>query len=794
MLRRCSIALLSALAVLAFAAPQSLAADARYEGISADGSVAFFSTTDKLVPGDTDTRRDLYERSYDGTIEGYVTRQVSFGPKGGNNAFDVQFQAATADGVQVFFSTGERLTSEDKDSATDIYVRDLDLNKTTLVSAGDPSCAGAGCGSANSAVSAVAGGVAAGGDVVFFASEERLSTADSDGFADVYARDVLAGTTTLVSEGGTACVPSGCGDGSVPAFFQGASSDGTKAFFTTAEKLTGGDTDTLTDLYERDLEAGETRLVSTQGICPAGVDCSPIFGGNSADGSHVFFESSERIAGEDLDSQQDVYDWSDGTAVLASRGLGGVNGPFNALYAGSSADGGAVFVATEERLDAVLDIDEAQDVYARIDGASTALVSAGEAGCLPGCGNGDFPASLRWISSDGAIALFSSQESLASADADGAFDLYRRELPGGPTTLVSQADPSCSAPECGNAALNANFAAASADASHVFLVTAEPLVDADADTQIDVYDRSGGGTALVSTGPINGNGPHGAQLQGASSDGAHAFFVTKERLTGEDDFAGEEDVYVRSASGTLLVSAENDPELDLGPPPPQLQSTDPPSPGASTEPRIVGFEAESAADIKIYTSPDCSGEPVATGSAEELADPGIAVTVAPGSTTAFRATAEAEGFASACSSPLSYQQQNPTPPPPPPPPGGGSGDGTGGSSGSGGGGAAGGSGGGTGGGSGGGLVYVTPATRITFAPASRTRARRPVFRFVDSTGQSGTRFRCRIDRRRWTGCKSPTKLKRLRPGRHVFRVRGINAAGEVERRPSKRVFRVVRRR
>jgi len=174
MAARISLAVTATL--LAFA-PAAHGADSHYEGISGDGAIAFFSTTDKLVPGDTDTRRDVYVRTYDEEIGGYVTRQVSFGPTGGNDAFDVQYLGASEDGLQVFFSTRERLTATDKDTATDIYVRDLEENKTTLVSLGDPSCAGEGCGSAsaNGDVSAVSGGIAGDGNTVFFASEERFA-------------------------------------------------------------------------------------------------------------------------------------------------------------------------------------------------------------------------------------------------------------------------------------------------------------------------------------------------------------------------------------------------------------------------------------------------------------------------------------------------------------------------------------------------------------------------------------------------------------------------------------------
>jgi hypothetical protein len=190
-------------------------------------------------------------------------------------------------------------------------------------------------------------------------------------------------------------------------------------------------------------------------------------------------------------------------------------------------------------------------------------------------------------------------------------------------------------------------------------------------------------------------------------------------------------------------------------------------------------EAMAGATVKVYASDDCSGEPLGSGSGAELLDPGFIVSVPAGSLTEFRATAEAEGFVSACSQPISYLQLSeeveevpvdgggvlgttPTPtvklPPPVPGP-----------------------------------RYLTPQTRITFAPAAKTRSRNPIFRFTDETGQSGTTFRCKVDRKPWKACTSPLRLKRLSPGKHVLRIKGTNAVGGVEPAAAKRTFRVVPR-
>jgi hypothetical protein len=546
------------------------------------------------------------------------------------------------------------------------------------------------------------------------------------------------------------------------------------------------DGDGVSDIYEHDLGAGATSLVSiSSGNCPPGQNCDPSFGGVSSDGTHVFFETKDRVsAGQDTDSSQDVYDWSGGVATLASIGPAGGNGEVNALYAGSSSNGGTAFFTTGESLDAAADTDAAQDVYARVGGSATELVSAGAASCQPSCGNGDFPVSLSWVAPLGSVAVISTAEPLAGADTDASQDIYVRDLAAGTTTLASQADSTCVTPGCGNGAFDAKFSAASGDGSRVFFVSDEPLVPGDNDVSTDVYERAGGATALVSTGTINGNGAFDAQLYGVSQDGLRGFFVTRERLAVDDDFLGEEDVFAHSAAGTLLVSVGNDPGLVLGPPPPALSTTSPPSPNASTSPAILG-QATAGASIKLYVSADCSGEPVATGTAAQLASPGIAVTVAAGSTTTFRATAEADGVTSVCSDPISYQQQDAAPPPPDP--GGGAG------------------GGGTvpdsGSGSGGsstsppvadGRTFLIPQTRITFAPGTKTRARRPVFRFADATGQEGTTFRCKLDRRAWFGCNSPTRLKRLRWGKHTFRVTAVNGAGAQEPGLAKQAFKVVK--
>lgn len=767
-----------ACALAALSAPVAVADPANFAGASADGGIVFFTTTEKLVPGDTDTRQDVYERSYDEDLDRHVTRLVSTGPTGGNDAYPVLYNGASADGTKAFFSTEEQLVGTDKDRSEDIYVRSLAANTTALVSAGDPGCASGGCGGAEVDASFSPGGVVPSGDVVFFRSSEPLEAADGDTFLDLYVRDLGAGTTTLVSVPAVGCV--GCGSGSFAATFRGASADGDKAFFTTDEKLAGGDTDALLDIYRRDLESGETTLVSTPGTCPAASDCSAVYAGVSADGAHAYFETNERLVGADQDDARDVYDWFGGVPTLVSTGPAGGNDDRVATFAGAGSDTSRVYFETDESL-VTADEDNANDVYER-SGGTTALISIGPAG-----GNGTSPASLEWISPDGSTdtVLFGTAEPLVTGDEDAFQDVYARS--GGTVALRSLAAGG------GNGPYNASFAGASDDGQHVFVVTPEPLVPAeDTDTGLDVYELTGGVATLVSTGPLGGKTsiPAGLPSGAVAADGSHAFFITEERLT-EGDPDAENDVYDYFSGGTLLASTGN--TAPIGPPTPTLTGTDPASPGASLTPRIKG-QAQLDTAIKVYATSDCSGVPAATGTSAQLAGAGIEVPVAPGSSNSLRVTAtDANGDTSPCSASIPYSQQNSTPPDPDPDPDPGPGTppdsgstppptGSGGGSG----------GGGKGKGGNGGVVFRTPDTKITFAPAGVTRVRRPVFRFTDPLNEQGSSFKCKLDREGWRNCGSPLKVKRLKFGRHKLVVRAVNALGVIDPAPASRSFKVVK--
>lgn len=787
MLRVTSL-LLTLVAMLMLTASASAAP--AYKGSSNDGRIVFFETDEQLVPGDTDAKRDVYERFYDDEvgIKSYVTREISLGPAGGNDAFNATFEKASADGTVVFFSTEEALVEEDADRRMDVYMREPEGGETTLVSQGAAGCSPCG----NGPFDAGFAGASSDGEEAFFVSQEELVGADKDNSVDIYERDLSGdGETKLISTG--TCTPE-CGNGPHDAALRGVSADGSHVYFTTEEALSPFDHDSVSDIYARDVTgAGETTLVSQAGEGCGGCGNGskvPVYRGSSEDVSRVFFTTDEKLVGADTDTATDIYarDLPGGPTMLVS----GASSTKTVSYAAASATGAHAFFTTDESLVGE-DEDTVNDVYEWSGGAPT-LVTTAE--CTSACG-----ATFDAVSPDSNTVLFSTAARLDGEDTDSNIDIYSQQVGGGAPLLVSRGEGSC-APVCGNDAFDARFPnlsdRASADTSHVVFTSAEALSAEDVDIEDDIYvrDVSKGETSLVTMSsqgvcPLE-QGKCGATVVDSSAGGDRVFFTSAERFTTEDPDS-ELDIYERFLAPdpaddvTRLVSTGNSLDLELGPPAPKLESTSPASPGASITPKIIGTAAANAR-VKIYATSNCSGEPVAHGSASQLASPGIGVTVKVGHAAKFWATAEAEGFVSLCSSPISYTQQDPS-----------SGEG-------------GNEGGGQQGDGGGTSApttgtekvstlkpppatpqYLTPRTRITFAPAEKTRKRNPVFRFIDLTEQVGTKFSCKLDRNAWKHCISPLQLKHLSRGPHLLEIKAVNAAGAAEPRPATRRFKVVPR-
>ena len=381
------------------------------------------------------------------------------------------------------------------------------------------------------------------GSRVFFRTSQTLTPDDLD-TNHFDVYERTGGVTTMVSKPSTVADPN-WGE----ADFEGASADGSRVFFTTSQKMTADDLDgDRQDVYER--SGGLTTLVSapTEVTDPDTNDV--FFDGVSDDGTRVFFSTRQKLHDDDADAnRQDVYERTAGTTTLVSDSTG-LTDPdtHDILFEGASADGSRVFLSTSQKL-TTDDLDtNRQDVYERAGGTTT-LVSAPATGFSDPNTNGvDFAGA----SADGSRVFLETSQALTAGDIDTArLDVYERA--GGVTTLVSQP----SVPPDPNSG-DASFGGASQDGTRIFFTTNQALTDDDLDTdRQDVYERSGATTTLVSkaaTGVVDPN-TNSVDFAGASADGSRVFLETQQALTAGDADTAREDVYERAAGATTLVSA-----------------------------------------------------------------------------------------------------------------------------------------------------------------------------------------------------------------------------------------------
>lgn len=64
-------------------------------------------------------------------------------------------------------------------------------------------------------------------------------------------------------------------------------------------------------------------------------------------------------------------------------------------------------------------------------------------------------------------------------------------------------------------------------------------------------------------------------------------------------------------------------------------------------------------------------------------------------------------------------------------------------------------------------------------------------KFVFRSSVPGSRFRCKLDKKPFRGCRSPKLYRELKPGPHVFKVRAITADGTRDRTPAIRKFTIL---
>ena len=174
---------------------------------------------------------------------------------------------------------------------------------------------------------------------------------------------------------------------------------------------------------------------------------------------------------------------------------------------------------------------------------------------------------------------------------------------------------------------------------------------------------------------------------------------------------------------------------------PSLTDTDPDSPANDNNPEVKG-SAEAGSTVKIYSTADCTGTPLASGTAGELRLTGLTVNVAGDQTTSLRARAtDRAGNESGCSAAIEYTEDS-----------------------------------------------TPPDSELTDAPPPETTKRKVKFAFSSTEAQST--FRCSLDKATIKPCESPL-TKRVSRGTHVFRVYALDPSGNADSTPAKAKFKVL---
>jgi len=269
----------------------------------------------------------------------------------------------SADGRYVAFdSEATNLTAVDVNNAGDVFLRDLTLSTTSLISLTSTGTQVDG-GSGNPSIS---------GDGHFVAFESDSTnltgTADTNGFTDIYVKDTQTGAVARAS------LTSAGGEPNSDSTWPSISGDGRYVVFDSdADNLIPNDTNGAGDIFVRDMQTGTTLGVSVSGNT-GGFD-----GSISLDGRFVVFNSSStNLVPDDTNGVMDVFVYAvqTGQIVRASVNSSGVQGDYSSMEPSISGDGRYVTFSSSSNNFTTLDTYGYSHLYVRdMQTGTTALAS-----------------------------------------------------------------------------------------------------------------------------------------------------------------------------------------------------------------------------------------------------------------------------------------------------------------------------------------------------------------------------------------------------------------------------------
>lgn len=294
--------------------------------ISDDGRyIAYYSNASNLVPGDTNAATDIF--IYDMQTETTARVSITSGGVQANNSSSTL--SISSDGRYIAFqSDATNLVPNDTNAAGDIFVHDLQMGTTTRVSVSSSGVQGNGGSHAPS--------ISADGRYIAFTSlAANLVSGDSNGFEDIFVRDMQTGVTTLVSVSSSGTQGNGFSQDS------SISADGHSiAFKSAASNLVSGGTSGA-GIFVHNIQTGITTLVSvdSSGVQGNGYTQDPSI---SSDGRYIAFEShATNLVTGDTNGSPDVFvhDMQVGITTRVSVNSSGLQGNGSSIETFVSADG-----------------------------------------------------------------------------------------------------------------------------------------------------------------------------------------------------------------------------------------------------------------------------------------------------------------------------------------------------------------------------------------------------------------------------------------------------------------------
>lgn len=320
--------------------------------LSADGRFVTFDSDAENLARDRNGITDVFrhDRQTGETILVSVTSEEQQGSASSHAP------AISADGNFIVFHANSALVPEDTNNNTDVYIRDVQAGTTALVSVATD-------GTAGNNTSFIQDLSADGRVVVFVSDATNLIPNDVvDNQPNVYVRDLVAGTTELVSVGSD-------GTRANVGFFDSPSisADGRYVAFSTFDSLVPADTSAFTlDIYLRDRVAGTTELISVNSDEMPG-DGRSEAPSVSADGRYVAFQSdSANFATESTpfpDEDIFVRDRVAGTTVRVSESSAGEEGNARSIGDAISGDGQVIVFGSEASNLVPNDTNFAKDIF-----------------------------------------------------------------------------------------------------------------------------------------------------------------------------------------------------------------------------------------------------------------------------------------------------------------------------------------------------------------------------------------------------------------------------------------------